>query len=178
MGFSIVILLLLLLPFRGLFVLGIDIESEHILTVCDTDNILHTRKDEPIPNCSSLLPPPPPDGFFSHLKTVRQFDSGCAELDAKDLTTVTKRSLKRWQVASLPSSGSPMQSKPKWRIFWTSSWPVLKTRAVSAPLTNRGTIVSSSQFSFYWQWNNWNGLFSGACALWTICWCALYITLH
>jgi hypothetical protein len=86
MGSSIVILLLSLIPFCGLFVLGIGIESEHILTVCDTDNILHTRKGEPIPNCSSLLPPPPPDGFFSHLKTVRQFDSGCAELDAKNLT--------------------------------------------------------------------------------------------
>ena len=45
---SIVIVLLLLIPFCGLFVLGIDIESEHILTVCDTDNILHTRKGVPI----------------------------------------------------------------------------------------------------------------------------------
>ena len=48
MGSSIVIVLLSLIPFYGLFVLGIDIESEHILTVCDTDNILHTRKGVPI----------------------------------------------------------------------------------------------------------------------------------
>ena len=57
MGSSIVIVLLSLIPFYGLFVLGIDIESEHILTVCDTDNILHTRKGESIPNRSSTAFP-------------------------------------------------------------------------------------------------------------------------
>ena len=91
MGSSIEILLLLF-PLCGLFVLGISIAPEHILTVCDNDNILHTG--EPIPNCSSLLPPPPPDGFFSHLKTVRQFSSGCAQLDAKHVKASDVSTLK------------------------------------------------------------------------------------
>ena len=104
MGSSIVILLLLLFPFCGLFVLGIDIDSEHILTVCDTDNILHIRKGELIPKCSSL-PPPPPDEFFSHLKRNSKWRHD-------------GQSGGKWRRYS---SGSSMQSKPKWRILWTSS---------------------------------------------------------
>ena len=64
---------------------GIDIESEHILTVCDTLKIVHTRKSEPIPNCPPL-PQTPLGGFFSQLKTGHHFDSGCSELDANNIT--------------------------------------------------------------------------------------------
>jgi hypothetical protein len=98
---------------------GIDIESEHILTVCDTFNILRTRKGEPMPNYFSL--PPPTDGFFSqNLKSGSQFDSGCAELDAKNVTssdeTVDQVVVMAGGVATLKWIAD-IQLNPKWSIL-------------------------------------------------------------